>query len=95
MLASQVRIGSVVHNTTDDLYARVIGLIEVGGVLKIQIHSERRPEESSERYANFRVKEFHCWELSDCENQTEREKTGSGYVLIPEPVMVESLDREV
>lgn len=97
MLASEVRIGAVVHNVKEDLYARVIGLIELGGVLKIQIHSERKPSESSERYADYRVKEFYYWELNECESQTPREKDGSpNPIILPETnVPVESLDREV
>ena len=93
MLVCQVKFGSVVHNVKDDLYARVIGLVDVAGQIRIQIHLKSRPEDPEPKWDSPPVP-FVYWELCDCEPLTERERDGSLFIGIPEG-NTDSLDREV
>jgi len=94
MVMCQVKFGSVVHNIKEDLYARVVGLVEVDGTIRIQIHRKDKPEDSHNMAARERLNPtFIYWNPEDCEPMTEREKDGSLFLLVPD--LTDALDREV
>ena len=96
MNLSQVRFGEVIHNLRSDDYARVVGLKEENGAIRMEIHHTLRQEvDKFDNHGKF-VADCHClWDFDDCEKQNEVEKGEGATLYTVFQAEQEHLDREV
>lgn len=96
MNLSQIRFGEVLHNVRLDDYARVVGLREVNGTVRIEVHQPRaRAEDMEVKYKEYIAKEHCIWDLEDCMSQTPLERGGGDTIYTVFQSEQEHLDREV